>query len=60
MRCGCAPHLLPLADERVPEQELRLELVVRAAAELDVVRRHLQLIAFRREWRHDGRAERTT
>jgi hypothetical protein len=31
------PHLLSLADERVPEEKARLILVVRAAAELDVV-----------------------
>ena len=35
----CVPHLLSLADERVPEEKVRLILVVRAAAELDVVRR---------------------
>ena len=33
------PHLLSLADERVPEEKARLILVVRAAAELNVVRR---------------------
>jgi len=33
------PHLPSLADERVAEEEARLILIVRAAAELDVVRR---------------------
>src|SRR5436309_577805 len=33
------PYLLSLADERVAEEKARLILVVRAAAELDVLRR---------------------
>jgi hypothetical protein len=38
MECA-PPTLLSLADERVPEEMTRLILVVRAAAQLDVVRR---------------------
>lgn len=39
-RGGCrAPHFPPLAHQRVSEEDARLILVVRAAAELDVVDR---------------------
>ncbi len=45
----CAPDLGSLADQRVSEEKLRLILVVRAAAELDVVGRRRASSRVRRD-----------